>query len=411
MDRHIHPSGTLPAGGSTLAGVRQRIGGKRWHRGVILAAGLGILLAGFSPGAGGQEESRRAAAYRTAVTDARRWMSKRDLEQAAQALRAARENARTDQEEHEVQRLETLLEYLRQFWQLTIKGAQKLEAGQEIEVQLAQSKTVFRKVKVAVVEAVPGGMKLRVEGVTRLYRWETMPTEIVLALARSSLAKDNVSKVVLGAFLAVDEKGDREQARKLWQEAIQAGLDIGDLLAELDAAEAAAKKPPLPKETELQEVEKAIKEEYDRSYARATTAPAKEELARKLLADAQKTTDPQKRFVLLREARDLAASACAIHLASSAIDQLAQHYQIDPIQMKLQMLQKAAEGARSPFQYRDVTLLSLNLAEEALRNRRQADAQTALRLAKQTARNSKSRDLMLQAIAAEEKLLGKKEKK
>jgi hypothetical protein len=79
--------------------------------------------------------------------------------------------------------------------------------------------------------------------------------------------------------------------------------------------------------------------------------------------------------------------------------------------MKLQMLQKAAEGARSPFQYRDVTLLSLNLAEEALRNRRQADAQTALRLAKQTARNSKSRDLMLQAIAAEEKLLGKKEKK
>jgi len=406
MDRYTHPSGTLPVRCSTFAEVRQRIGGNRWKRLAILAVGLGLLLVGLSQGADGQEEGRRAAAFRTAVTDARRWMSKRDLDQAGQALRLARENAHGEREEQEVQRLETLLEYLRQFWQLTIKGAQKLEAAQEIEVEVSR----YKRLKVAVVEVIPGGMKLRVEGVTRLYRWETMPTEIVLALAKRSLARDNVSKVVLGAFLAVDEKGDRAQARKLWQEAMQAGLDIGDLLAELDAAEAATKKPPIPKEAELQTVEKAIKEEYARSYARATTAPAKEELARKLFADAQKTTDPQRRFVMLREARDLAASAGAIQLASSAIDQLAQHHQIDTLQMKLQMLQKAAEAARSPFQYRDVTLLSLNLAEEALRNRRQADAQTALRLAKETARNSKSRDLMLQAIAAEEKLLGKKKK-
>ncbi|MCS7306082.1 MAG: hypothetical protein NZ602_13380 [Thermoguttaceae bacterium] len=371
----------------------------------ILLVSWGILIQIFI--AHGAEETRRTATYRTAVTDARRWMSKRDLEQAAQALRLAQENARTEEEQQEVQRLEVLLEYLRQFWQLTIKGAQKLQAGQEIEVEVSR----YKRIKVAVVEPVAGGLTLRVEGVNRLYRWESMPTEIVLALAKRALAKDNVSKVVLGAFLAVDEKGDRAQARKLWQEAQQAGLDVGPLLAELDAAEAAAKKPPPPKESELLEAETAVKQEYARAYARATTAPGKEELARKLLADAQKTTDPLKRFVMLREARDLAASACELRMASSAIEQMAQHHQVDIIQMKLQMLQMAAEQARSPLHYRDVTLLSLNLAEEALRNRRQADAQAALRLAKQTARNSKSRDLMLQTIAAEEKLLGTQQKK
>ncbi len=382
------------------------LGGMGW-RIFGIAAAWGILLAGMGRDAVGAEETRRAAAYRTAVTDARRWMSKRDLEQAAAALRLAKNNARSQEEQQEVERLETLLEYLRQFWQLTIKGAQRLEAGQEIEVEI----TRYRRIKVAVVEPNPGGLTLRVEGVNRLYRWETMPTEIVLALAKRTLAKDNVSKVILGAFLAVDEKGDRAQARKLWEEARQAGLDIGDLLAELDAAEVAAKKPPLPNEADLQEAEKAIKEQYARAYARATTAPAKEELARKLLADVQKTTDPLKRLVMLREARDLAASIGEARIASSAIEQMAQHHQVDIISMKLQMLQKAVEGARSPLQYRDLTLLSMNLAEEALRNRRQADAQAAIRLAKETARNSKSRDLMLQTIAAEEKLLGTQQKK
>jgi len=376
--------------------------GAAWGWGILAAEGW--VLGGRDPAAVWAEESRRSASFRTAVTDARREMSKRELDRAGQALRLARENARSDEEIQEVERLEALLEYLRQFWQLTAKGAQELQAGQEIEVELNRMK----KIKVAFVEAVAGGVTLRVEGVNRLYLWKTMPTEIVLALAKRSLAKNNVSKVVLGAFLAMDEKGDRAQARKLWEEAMQAGLDIGSLLPELEAAEAAAKKPPLPKEDQLQEAAKEIKEAYARSYARATTPAAQEELARKLLADAQKTDDPLKRLAMLREARDLAASATELRMAASAIEQMAEHYQVDVIQMKLQMLKKAAEGARSPYQYRDVVLLSLNLADEAVRNRRQADAQAAIALAKEAARNSKSRTLMTQAIAAEEKLLGKK---
>lgn len=376
---------------------------------VALGEGILELEKGGAIWVGGRsalwaEESRRAAEYRTAVTDARRWMSKRQLDQAAQSLRLARENARSDEEKQEVERLETLLDYLRQFWQLTIKGAQKLEAGQEIEVELGRMK----KIKAAVVEPLAAGLTLRVEGVNRLYRWETMPSEIVLALAKRSLAKDNVSKVAMGAFLAVDEKGDPAQARKLWEEAMRAGLDISSLLPELDAAEAAAKKPPLPKEDQLQQAEKELKEEYARSFARAVSPAAKEELARKLLADVQKTSDPLKRFVMLREAGDLAASISEVRMAASAIEQMAELYNVDLIQMKLQMLKKAAEGARSPLHYRDVVLLSLNLADEAVRSRRQADAQAAITLAKEAARNSKSRTLILQSIAAEEKLLGKK---
>ncbi len=372
---------------------------------MVVMAADGPAFIGLDQPTGWAQESRRAATYRTAVTDTRRWMSKRELDQATQSLRLARQNAHTDEEQQEVERLESLLDYLRQFWQLVIKGSQNLEPGQEIEVEMGRMK----KIKVAFVESVAGGLTLRVEGTNRLFLWKTMPTEIVLALAKRSLAKDNVSKVVLGAFLAVDEKGDRAQARKLWEEAVRAGLDVGHLLAELDASEAAAKKPPLPKEDQLQEAEKEVKEAYARHYARATIPKAQEELARKLLADVQKTTDPMKRFVMLREARDLAASASELRLAASAIEQMAEQYQVDLIQMKLQMLKKAAEGARSPTQYRDIVLLSLNLADEALRNRHQAEAQEAITLAKEAARNSKSRTLITQAIAAEQKLLGKKQ--
>lgn len=370
---------------------------------------LGMWIVSWVVGVGlvgwvGAEETRRAATFRTAVADARRWMGKRQLDEAAQSLRLARENARSDQEKAEVERLESLLDYLRQFWQWTIKGAQKLEAGQEIEVEVSR----YRRIKVAVVEVVPGGLRLRVEGVNRLYRWETMPTELVLALAKRSLAKDNVSKVVIGAFLAVDEKGDRAQARKLWEEALQAGLDIGHLLAELGAAEAAAKKPPLPHQSQLQEAEKVVREQYARWYARAKTVMGKRELARKLLADVQKTTDPLVQLVMLQEARELAASACELQMASSAIEQIAQQYEVDLLQMKLQMLKTAVQAARAPLQYRDVVLMSLNLAEEAVRNRRSAEIQAAIQLAKQAARNSKSRTLMTQTLATEAKLLGKK---
>ena len=59
--------------------------------------------------------------------------------------------------------------------------------------------------------AVPGG------GQHAAVPWKTMPTELVVALADKSLDKHNVSDVALGAFLAMDEKGDRKRARELWE--------------------------------------------------------------------------------------------------------------------------------------------------------------------------------------------------
>lgn len=369
----------------------------RWA--TAAALGLVVLAAAWPAQA---QETRREAAYKVAVADARRAMSKREMDDASKALKVASENARTDEDRDEIQRLQTLLDYQRQFWQLLIKGAQGMKAGEEVEITVQRS----RRTKAVLVETLTNGVTLRIEGVNRFFTWKTMPAEVVLALAGRALAKDNASKVALGVFHAMDEKGDRAQARKLWEEASRSGLDLADLLAELDSQQAAgAKLPPVPKDDQLQAAEEALKQEYKRLYARSGIQSYQQELARKLLADGPKVADDDaKRFVMLREARDLGAAAGDLRLAASAIEQMAALYQIDMVRMKLDTLKKASEGARGPQQYRDVVLLCLNLADDAVRARRAPEAKEALAVAAEAARNSKSRALMQQVAAAEEKL-------
>lgn len=369
----------------------------RWA--TAAALGLVVLAAAWPAQA---QETRREAAYKVAVADARRAMSKREMDDASKALKVASENARTDEDRDEIQRLQTLLDYQRQFWQLLIKGAQGMKAGEEVEITVQRS----RRTKAVLVETLTNGVTLRIEGVNRFFTWKTMPAEVVLALAGRALAKDNASKVALGVFHAMDEKGDRAQARKLWEEASRSGLDLADLLAELDSQQAAgAKLPPVPKDDQLQAAEEALKQEYKRLYARSGIQSYQQELARKLLADGPKVADDDaKRFVMLREARDLGAAAGDLRLAASAIEQMAALYQIDVVRMKLDTLKKASEGARGPQQYRDVVLLCLNLADDAVRARRAPEAKEALAVAAEAARNSKSRALMQQVAAAEEKL-------
>ncbi len=376
------------------------VGGWRSGAAAVLA---GVLVGAWlgAPTPAPAQESKRAAAYKVAVTDARRAMAKRELDDASKALKLASENSHGQEEKDEIARLESMLDYLRQFWQLLAKGAEKMKAGDELDVAFGRG----RKLKMAFVESVAGGVTFRVEGVNRLFTWKTMPSELVVALADKSLAKNKVSKVVLGAFLAMDEKGDRAQARKLLEEAARSGLDVSHLIAELDAMAAGGGKAKVPADDKLKTAEAAVKEEYKRLYSRSGIQSYQEELARKLLADGPKVTDDDaKRFVMLREARDLAAGAGNLRAASAAIEQMAAYYQLDVLKMKIEMLKKAADGARGPEQFRDVVLLCLNLADEARQTRRTAEARQAVEIAIEAARNSKSRALMQQAAAAEQKL-------
>ncbi len=377
-----------------------RLAGRRAWIALGAAAAVGLSVLAYDAAALGQVR-RPSVIFKTSVAEARRAMSKRDLDAASTALKRAKDNAGSDEEKDEVERLESIHDYLVQFWRLLAKGADEMEAGTEFDVGAARS----RKTKVAFVEAVAGGITLRVEGRNRLFLWRTMPTELVLALAEESLAKDKVSDVVLGAFLAMDEKGDRDEARRLWEQAVRAGLDVEHLLAELDSGAAGGKEPIPTDAARITAAEEAIKQEYRRLYARSGIKSYQEQLARKLLTEGPGVTDdPVRRYVMLRDARDLAAAAGDLRMAGSAIEKLAEFYEADMVKLKLEMLEKAAEGAKGPQEFRDVVLLCLNLADEAHKARRTGDAQAALKIAGDAARNSKSRTLMQQVVAAEQYL-------
>jgi hypothetical protein len=375
-----------------------------WRVAWVLVATVGLV--GLDAGTPAHAQfSPRSSRYKLAVTDARRAMSKRELDDASKALKVASGNARSKEDKGEVARLESMLDYLRRFWQLLAKGTEEMKAGEEIKVKVTRSRTV----KMAYVESVAGGVRMQVEGTTRLFRWKTMPTELVLALADKSLGKHKVSDVALGAFLAMDEKGDRKRARELWERAARSGVDVAPLLAELESAgTTAGKLPAPPAEKDLKAAEEAVKQKYRWLYGHAHVQSEQLVLARKLLADAPKVTDDDAtRFVMLREARDLAAKAGDLRVAAAAVEQMAGFYKIDLLKMKVEMLRRAAEGAKGPRQFRDVVLLCLNLADEARQSRHLAEARQAVQIATEAARNSKSRALMQQAAAAEKKLRGR----
>jgi hypothetical protein len=87
-----------------------------------------------------------------------------------------------------------------------------------------------------VVESDNQSLVVRGGGRNRTYTLEKLPVPLALLLAQRSLPKDDPkSKAALGAFHAVDARGDVAQARRLWQEAAGQGFDAASLLLELDS--------------------------------------------------------------------------------------------------------------------------------------------------------------------------------
>jgi hypothetical protein len=177
----------------------------------------------------GKNEPRNAAAPKTgvfvqAVDDARKAMAQRNLAAAQKYVDTASKNAKDQDQLAQVDRLKTLLEYLRQFWDGIRTAMAKLNVTDEI---------VLRGSQVIVVESSRDAVVVRAAGKNRRYAIDTLPTAFVMVLADECFAKDVDSRVVIGAFLAVDPKGDRATAKKYWLEGAAADIDTEKLIPEM----------------------------------------------------------------------------------------------------------------------------------------------------------------------------------
>ena len=171
------------------------------------------------------------AAIKSALSAARQALANRDLAAAEIELAQATLEATSRESLAQVDRLQLLALRIGEFWNAVRETLSSLQAGESLDVEGEQ---------VSVVEASKEKIVVRVAGRNREYQTTKMPAKLAMTLAARWLNEDNpVSPAVLGAFQAVDPKGDRQRARLLLQQARAGGINVDGLLEELDAMEAA----------------------------------------------------------------------------------------------------------------------------------------------------------------------------
>jgi hypothetical protein len=154
------------------------------------------------------------------------------------------------------------------------------------------------------------------------------------------------------------------------------GLAAPFVFVALAMVQANQKLPP-PDEAAQAKAEKQIKEVFREDYAKSKPADLKALFA-KLLKQARETTDdPAARYVLFREAADLAAHAGDAVTAIQVVGEWARSFAIDERLMKSEKLLAANKAAGSNTDLKNVADAALTLVEEAVTA---DDYATALRL-------------------------------
>src|SRR5262249_10994158 len=114
------------------------------------------------------------------------------------------------------------------------------------------------------------------------------------------------------------------------------------------------------------DAEELIKKIYKDEYAKPGNK-AKLELAEALLKDARDTNDsPAAKFVLQREARDLAARSGNLFLALAAADEMSRDFDIETGAASVSAFTLAAGAVATPEQAADVAELILDSLRETL---------------------------------------------
>jgi hypothetical protein len=162
---------------------------------------------------------------------------------------------------------------------------------------------------------------------------------------------------------------------------------------------AGPKKRPVPTAASQKESDKLIQNLFKAEYARKS-APERVALAKKLLDLARQTNnDPDGKYVLLREARDIAAAAVAMPVATEAIDETVKEYDVDARALRGAALQAAAAGAVSVEDQKALAPVLLKVADEAMAAEDYAGAEKAAAAAAALGRKAKDVSLVVRAEA------------
>lgn len=329
------------------------------------------------------------------LTAARRAMARRDLKAARQHADSAVRAARSPTERGEAQRVGTLLESLEIFWQSVREEAGRLQSGHEIRIG---------DYHVVVVESGENAIIIHVRGLNRRYTMENLPQIMAVGLAQRRLKKgDPSTNLHVGSFLAVDARGDRQQARRRWQDAGELGaalmpeLEMAPPLTRTSRARGGpeplpggAKKLPVPEAAAQAKAEARVRRLFAGDFQKANTPKQKMALVERLAAAAGKSdNDPAARFAMYSLARDLAAAVGEPRSIFRVIDEMDRCYQIDAMDMKAEALLTAWQSKEAQKHRRAVVGQSLGLLDSAVRSRNYRAADRVVQVVIAAARGAK----------------------
>ncbi len=132
-------------------------------------------------------------------------------------------------------------------------------------------------------------------------------------------------------------------------------------------AAAPQKRSPAPDEAAQAAALKLAKEVYGEAWTAAKAPGQKRELAQKLLHGADESeNDPTSRYILLKLARDAATQATDGLLAFEAIDKMAEQFQVDDVQMKMNVLTAFSKRAKSAADHKSIGDQAAGLIDGAI---------------------------------------------
>jgi hypothetical protein len=122
----------------------------------------------------------------------------------------------------------------------------------------------------------------------------------------------------------------------------------------------------VPDAAAQKDAEKVVRDVFKDDYARKA-APDRVALAKKLLEQGLQTReDPASKYVLLRDAQDLASQGGNIETALQAIAELSKQFRVDSASLRSQALTTAGQVAKNPDEFKALALASLKLAGDAV---------------------------------------------
>jgi hypothetical protein len=348
-----------------------------------------------------EQSPEDAAAFKSAAEDVRTALGARNLPRAKESLTKAMSLAVTAEQTNLAARLEMLFNYVEGFWRAVVKSMVGLQATDVIPVG---------NTEVAVVEVDEESITLRAAGRNESYTLKDMPVELALLLAERWFQKGvAANKLYLGAFLAVEPKGDKRQARRYWEEATRDGASAEDLLPLLDLPQSRAgrgnRSQPPPKRSQVTRARQAVKQRFVAEMRLAKSPEHKQQLARELLDLASQSDDPVEQCALLEETLPLAIQSQSADEVLATVEALADAYQTDVWKLLASSFDKlATTSGMQPETAQQLAEVALEKATEAAEGKQSAAAKSLAATAALAAKRAKDISLVTRALELKNRL-------